>query len=153
MAEEIAQKEYDPKYWSWGKEATAPRFLFTMIRVRDPEASIRFYTEAFGMKVLERHDFEAARFSLIFLGFGGYESGALELTYNWDQSEPYSHGSGFGHIGLGVPDLEAAVAKLEELGANIPTRPKQMVAGAPKIAFAQDPDGYRLELIQTNRYT
>lgn len=150
---EAMVKDFNPAYWSWGSEATAPRNVFTMIRVRDPEASIRFYTEGFGMKVLERHDFESARFSLIFLGFEGYDSGAIELTYNWDQTEPYTHGSGFGHLGIGVPDVSATVAKLEALGAEVPTRPKQMVAGAPFIAFVKDPDGYRIELIQNNRHS
>lgn len=154
MTEEVAEKEFDPAYWSWGKESTAPRFLHTMIRVKDADASIRFYTEGLGMKVLDRYDFESGRFSLIYLAFDGYEGGgALELTYNWDQPEPYSHGSGYGHIAIGVPDINVAVAELEAIGAAIPTRPKQMVAGSPYIAFAEDPDGYKIELIQTNRYS
>lgn len=152
MSNDVKTDDFNPDFWSWGQEETQARTLFTMLRCRDPEASIRFYTEGFGMKLLERHDFESARFSLIFLGFNGYGGGAIELTYNWDQTEPYTHGTGFGHISIGVPDIHATVAKMEELGANIPTRPKQMAPGAPHIAFAQDPDGYRIELIQINRH-
>lgn len=154
MQDEVADKDFDPAYWSWGTESKGPRFLHAMIRVKDADASIAFYTQGLGMKVLDRYDFEGGRFSLIYLAFDGYDGGgALELTYNWDQPEPYSHGSGYGHIAIGVPDIHVAVAGLEAIGAEIPTRPKQMVAGAPFIAFAKDPDGYQIELIQTNRYS
>lgn len=152
MSQDTTIEEFNPAFWPWGKDADAPRFLHTMIRVKDADASIRFYTEGLGMKMLDRYDFEGGRFSLIYLAFDGYEGGgALELTYNWDQPEPYSHGSGYGHVAIGVPDIHVAVEKLESIGAEIPTRPKKMVPGSPHIAFAKDPDGYQIELIQTNR--
>jgi lactoylglutathione lyase len=154
MQDEGIAQDYNPAFWPWGKDAQQPRFLHSMIRVRDPEASVRFYSEGLGMKLLDRFDFEGGRFSLLYLAFDGYEGGgALELTYNWDQAEPYSHGSGFGHVAIGVPDIGVAVAKLEAVGAEISTRPKKMIPGSPHIAFARDPDGYQVELIQTNRHS
>lgn len=147
-----ATEDFNPAYWPWGQQADAPRFLHTMLRVRDADASIRFYTEGLGMKMLDRFDFESNRFSLVYLAFDGYDGGgALELTYNWDQAEPYALGAGYGHVSIGVPDIRAAVARLEGVGAEITTPPKKMVAGAPYLAFAKDPDGYLVELIQTNR--
>lgn len=146
--------DFIPAYWPWGTAAQAPRFLHTMLRVRDADASIHFYTEGLGMKVLDRFDFEHGRFSLVYLAFDGYDGGgALELTYNWDQAEPYELGAGYGHISIGVPDIAAAVDRLEKAGAEITTPPKKMVPGAPHLAFAKDPDGYMVELIQTNRQT
>jgi lactoylglutathione lyase len=154
MQEEAAAEDFNPAFWPWGKDAKQPRFLHTMIRVRDADASVRFYTEGLGMQLLDRFDFEGGRFSLIYLAFDGYEGGgALELTYNWDQAEPYSHGAGYGHVAIGVPDIETAVIRLEAVGAEISTRPKKMIPGSPFIAFAKDPDGYQVELIQTNRRT
>jgi lactoylglutathione lyase len=152
MDDRTATEQFNPAYWPWGTAATAPRFLHTMIRVRDVDASIRFYVEGLGMKLLDRYDFDSGRFSLVYLAFDGYEGGgAMELTYNWDVKERYSHGSGYGHIAIGVPDIESAVARLEAVGAQVTVRPKKMVAGAPHLAMLKDPDGYTIELIQTRR--
>lgn len=152
MTQTPIDEEFNPGYWPWGTDADRPRYLHTMLRVRDADASIRFYTQGLGMKLLDRFDFDAGRFSLVYLAFDGYDGGgALELTYNWDQAEPYDLGSGYGHVSIGVPDIEAAVAQLERIGAPITTRPKKMVPGAPHLAFVTDPDGYAIELIQTNR--
>jgi lactoylglutathione lyase len=150
--EKNMEADFNPAMWQWGTEAKSPRFLHAMIRVKDLEKSIRFYVDGLGMKVLDRFDIAPSRFSLVYLAFEDYTAGgALALTYNWDQAEPYSHGSGYGHISIGAPDIFAAVARLEAAGAEIPTRPKKMVSGAPHLAFAKDPDGYLIELIQTNR--
>jgi lactoylglutathione lyase len=152
MADHAPSEEFNPAYWPWGTAAERPRFLHTMIRVRDVDAALRFYVDGLGMKLLDRYDFENGRFSLLYLAFDGYDGGgALELTYNWDVKEGYSHGSGYGHIALGVPDIQSAVSRLEALGAQISLRPKKMVAGAPHIAMVKDPDGYQIELIQTRR--
>ena len=152
MTETADPDDFNPAYWPWGTSADGPRFLHTMIRVRDADASIRFYVDGLGMKLLDRYDFEAGRFSLIYLAFDGYDGGgALELTYNWDAEEDYSHGTGYGHIAIGVPNVHAAVEALSAMGAEIPVPPKKMVAGAPYMAFAKDPDGYMVELIQTRR--
>ena len=143
-------EEAGADYWVWGRQAGSPRILHAMIRVMDLDASIRFYTDAVGMRLLDRHDFPDYRFSIAFLSFEGYGEGpALELTYNWDQAEGYTHGSGFGHVALGVPDIEAACARLEAHGAELVSGPRAMMAGAPRLAFVKDPDGYSLELIET----
>src|SRR5271154_2177378 len=95
------------KLWVWGVDAERPRLLHSMIRVRDVDASLRFYRDGIGMRVLDRYDFEEHKFSILFLSFDDYDAGpAIELTYNWGVEEPYSHGSGYGHVALGVPDVE-----------------------------------------------
>jgi lactoylglutathione lyase len=145
-------KPVDPS-WVWGEEGERPRVLHSMIRVRDVEASLRFYCDGLGMSLLDRYDIEAGRFSILFLSYAGYREGpaALELTYNWDQDEPYSHGSGYGHVAIGVPDVKAMYERLRAYGGEQKSPPKPMMPGAPELAFVKDPDGYSIELIQTRR--
>ena len=140
------------RFWPWGTAATAPRLLHTMIRVRDIDASLRFYIDGLGMKVLDRYDIEAGRFSILFISFTSYDDGpAIELTHNWDQAEDYSHGSGYGHIAVGVPDIDAVYGRLGEFGGALQKPPKPQLPGAPRLAFVKDPDGYAIELIETRR--
>jgi len=105
------------------------------------------------MQLLDRYDFEQGRFSILFLSYAGYRDGpaAIELTYNWDRDEDYTHGSGYGHVAIGVPDVAAMYERLAQYGGAQVTAPKAMVAGAPQLAFVKDPDGYAIELIQTRR--
>jgi len=147
-------EKLDP-LWVWGETADRPRMLHSMIRVRDVEAALRFYRDGLGMSLLDRYDFEQGRFSILFLSFGSYRDGqaALELTYNWDQAEDYSHGSGYGHVAIGVPDVGAMYERLARYGGTPVTAPKKMMAGAPELAFVKDPDGYAIELIQIRRGT
>ena len=127
----------------------AYRLLHTMIRVKDQDKSIDFYTRHLGMKVLRQKDFEGGRFTNTFIGYGAESSEAvIELTYNWDQEEPYSHGSGFGHLAVGVPDVYTTCAALEKEGVSIPRPPGPMKHGTTVIAFIEDPDGYKIELIE-----
>lgn len=149
-----ASGKIDP-LWVWGETAEQPRVLHSMVRVRDVDAALRFYRDGLGMTVLDRYDFEQGRFSILFLSYGGYRDGpaALELTYNWDQPEDYSHGSGYGHIAIGVPDVAAMYERLAQYGGTPVTPPKKMIAGAPELAFVKDPDGYSIELIQIRRGT
>jgi len=127
----------------------AYRLLHTMIRVKDQDKSIDFYTRHLGMKVLRQKDFEGGRFTNTFIGYGDESSEAvIELTYNWDQDEPYSHGSGFGHLAVGVPDIYATCEALEAEGVSIPRKPGPMKHGTTVIAFIEDPDGYKIELIE-----
>ena len=127
----------------------AYRLLHTMIRVKDQDKSIDFYTRQLGMKVLRQKDIEGGRFTNTFIGYGDESSEAvIELTYNWDQEEPYSHGSGFGHLAVGVPDIYATCAALEKEGVSIPRPPGPMKHGTTVIAFIEDPDGYKIELIE-----
>lgn len=130
--------------------AVAPRrLLHTMIRVRDLDKSLDFYTRILGMKLMRRADFEGGRFSLAFVGYGDESSDAvIELTHNWDQEEPYELGTGFGHLALAADDVHATCAALEREGVKIPRPAGPLKGGTRIIAFIEDPDGYRIELIQ-----
>jgi len=125
------------------------RMLHTMLRVYDLEKSIDFYTRLLGMTLLRRNDFEGGRFTLAFVGYGDEKDHTvLELTHNWDQKEPYTIGSGYGHIAIGVPDIYATCKQLESEGVKIPRPPGPMQHGTTVIAFIEDPDGYKVELIE-----
>lgn len=141
--------------WVWGSNATEPRILHAMIRVADLERSLSFYCGALGMRKLVQHDVPAGKFSIAFVSFSSdYESGAIELTHNWESpanDEGYSHGSGYGHIAIGVPDVPGTCARLRSAGIDITVEPKILFPGGPSLAFVKDPDGYSIELIQTSR--
>jgi len=119
-----------------------------IIRVVNLEKSIKFYTGPLGVKLLRREDFPEGRFTLAFVGYGPEASNTvIELTHNWDQKEPYQIGSGFGHRALSVTDICAVCAELAEQGVDIPRKPGPMKHGVTHVAFTEDPDGYRIELI------
>ena len=125
------------------------RLLHTMLRVFDLEKSIDFYTRLLGMKLLRRNDYEGGRFTLAFVGYGDEKDTAvLELTHNWDQAEPYTIGSGYGHIAIGVPDIYGTCERLAKEGVTITRPPGPMKHGSTVIAFIEDPDGYKVELIE-----
>ena len=144
----------EPQYWEWGSAATAPRILHSMIRVADLDRSLDFYCAKLGMNILSRVDIETGRFSIVFISFGSdYSSGAIELTYNWDHPanvEGYSHGTGYGHVAIGVPDIYTMCSRLSEMGVEVTVLPKRLLPEAPALAFVKDPDGYSIELIQTS---
>lgn len=144
------------EYWVWGKDAVRPRLLHSMIRVGDLARSLDFYCGKLGMKVLSRVDIEVGRFSIVFVNFSeDYDSGAIELTWNWDHpanTEGYTHGNGYGHVAIGVPDVHAMCDHLRAAGVTIAVEPKTLLPGAPALAFVKDPDGYSIELIQTAGY-
>ncbi len=124
------------------------RFLHTMIRVGDLETSIVFYTEALGMELLRKKDYPGGRFTLAFLGYGDEESHTvLELTHNWD-TDNYDLGDGFGHIAVGVDDIERACDRVRECGGVVTREPGPMKHGTTVIAFVKDPDGYQIEFIE-----
>jgi lactoylglutathione lyase len=124
------------------------RFLHTMLRVGDLEASIRFYTEQLGMKLLRRNDYPEGKFTLAFVGYGDEsDHTVLELTHNWGRSE-YTLGDAFGHLALGVTDIYAACERLRQAGVKITREPGPMKHGTTVIAFVEDPDGYKIELIE-----
>lgn len=130
-------------------DANRFRMLHTMIRVRDLERSLAFYTGKLGMEVLRKQDYPSGRFTLAFVGYGPEENHTvLELTHNWDQDEDYAQGDAWGHIALGVPDIYGTCAQLEADGVRIPRPPGPMQHGKTVIAFIEDPDGYKIELIQ-----
>lgn len=125
------------------------RFLHTMIRVLDLDKSVDFYTRHLGMRVLSRRENETGRYTLVFLGYGEKSDvTVIELTYNWGRTEPYDLGNGWGHLAVGVPDLAATCAKMEKEGVNIPRPPGPVKGGTTNIAFIDDPDGYKIELVE-----
>ena len=126
------------------------RFLHTMIRVRDLDASLRFYTNLLGMRLLRKRDYPSGQFTLAFVGYGDETSNTvIELTHNWSQAEPYNLGSAFGHLALGVPDVYETCERLAAAGVKIPRPAGPMPHGGSVIAFIEDPDGYRIELVQS----
>jgi lactoylglutathione lyase len=125
------------------------QLLHTMIRVRDLDKSIDFYTRLLGMTLLRRKDYPSGEFTLAFVGYGNEESHTvLELTHNWGRQEPYEIGTGFGHLAVGVPDIQETCDRLAGEGVKIPRPPGPMKHGGSVIAFVEDPDGYKIELIE-----
>jgi lactoylglutathione lyase len=125
------------------------RMLHTMLRVGDLERSLAFYTDVLGMRLLRRKDYPDGRFTLAFVGYEDEAAGTvIELTHNWD-TRHYDLGTGFGHVALGVDDVHATCDSLRAKGAKVVREPGPMKHGGSVIAFIEDPDGYRIELIQT----
>jgi len=130
-------------------DADKSRLLHTMIRVGDLDASLQFYTNLLGMKLLRKRDYPTGKFTLAFVGYGDEGSNTvIELTHNWGQSEPYNLGSAFGHLAVGVPDVYKTCERLAGAGVKIPRPAGPMAHGGSVIAFIEDPDGYRIELVQ-----
>ena len=129
------------------------RILHTMIRVGNLERSIAFYTEVLGMHVISRQDYPEGRFTNVFVGYGSDSEGAvLELTHNWDTAS-YDLGNGYGHVALGVDDAYAACELIKTRGGKVTREAGPMKHGTTVIAFAEDPDGYKIELIQVKSNT
>lgn len=125
------------------------QFLHTMIRVFDLEKSLDFYTRHLGMTLLRRNDYPEGRFTLAFVGYGAEaDHTVIELTHNWDQSEPYELGNAFGHLALGVENIYGVCDALRADGVKIVREPGPMKHGSTVIAFIEDPDGYKVELIE-----
>ena len=125
------------------------QLLHTMIRVFDLDKSIAFYTGKLGMTLLRRKDYPSGEFTLAFVGYGDEESNAvIELTHNWGQKEPYQLGAAFGHLAIGVPDIYGTCERLAKDGVKIPRPPGPMKHGGSVIAFIEDPDGCKIELIE-----
>lgn len=124
------------------------RMLHTMLRVGNLQKSLQFYTEVLGMQLLRQTDYPEGRFTLAFVGYGPEDSHTvLELTHNWDTGS-YELGNGYGHIALGVADAYAACDKIKSLGGKVVREAGPMQHGKTVIAFVEDPDGYKVELIQ-----
>ena len=124
------------------------RILHTMLRVSDLEKSIEFYTQVMDMKLLRRSDNKDYRYTLAFVGYQDEKEGAvLELTHNWDVSE-YDLGNGYGHIAIEVSDIYATCSIIDKLKGKITRQPGPVKGGKTVIAFVEDPDGYKIELIE-----
>ena len=130
-------------------DASKFRFMHTMIRVKDLDKSLDFYTRLLGMKLIRKKDYPTGEFTLAFVGYGDEEnSTVIELTHNWPQKEPYAIGSGFGHLAIGVPDVYGVCDWLAKEGVKIPRPAGPMKHGGSVIAFVEDPDGYKIELVE-----
>lgn len=124
------------------------RILHTMIRVGNLDRSLAFYTEVLGMRLLRRSDYPEGRFTLAFVGYGEESQNAvIELTHNWDTAS-YELGNAFGHIALEVNDAYAACELIKSRGGKVTREAGPMKHGTTVIAFCEDPDGYKIELIQ-----
>ena len=124
------------------------RILHTMIRVGDLQRSIEFYTQVLGMKLLRKSDYPAGRFTNVFVGYDEESRAAvLELTHNWD-TKSYELGNGYGHVAIEVRDAYQACNDVKQRGGKVTREAGPMKHGATVIAFVEDPDGYKIELIQ-----
>jgi len=125
--------------------------LHTMLRVSNLQRSIDFYTRVLGMQLLRTSENPQYRYSLAFVGYGGGNpaQAEIELTWNWD-TDQYEQGTAFGHIAVGVPDAYAACARIKAAGGQVTREAGPVQGGSTVIAFVTDPDGYKIELIQTN---
>lgn len=118
------------------------KYLHTMVRVSDLDASLRFYRDALGLEELSRKDYPQGRFTLVFLAAPGDHAAQIELTYNWDP-EAYAGGRNFGHVAYAVPDIYAACERLQAQGVTINRPPRD-----GRMAFVRSPDGISIELLQ-----
>ncbi|MEH6627656.1 MAG: lactoylglutathione lyase [Motiliproteus sp.] len=127
------------------------RFLHTMLRVSDLDKSISFYTELLGMRLLRRTEFSEGQFTLAFLGYGEEsQQTVLELTYNWETSA-YDLGNGYGHIAIGVDDVYQTCDLIKSKGGQVIREAGPMKNGTTVLAFVEDPDGYKIEILEDNR--
>jgi lactoylglutathione lyase len=122
--------------------------MHTMLRVGDLDRALGFYTKVLGMRVLRRKDYPAGRFTNVFVGYDDESTAAvIELTYNWD-TNAYDIGSGYGHIAIEVDDAYRACEEIKQRGGKVAREAGPMKHGTTVIAFVEDPDGYKIELIQ-----
>ena len=127
------------------------RLLHTMLRVGDLDKSIAFYTEVLGMTLLRRKDYPDGRFTLAFVGYGNEaENSVLELTHNWD-TPSYDLGNGYGHIAIEVNDVYKACEQIKSTGGKVVREAGPMLHGSSILAFVEDPDGYKIELLSPSR--
>jgi lactoylglutathione lyase len=124
------------------------KFLHTMIRVNNLEESISFYQDILGMKINKKNEYPDGKFTLVFMGYGDIDtSPQIELTYNWDVTS-YDMGNAFGHIALLVQDIYKTCNTIKEKGGKVVREPGPMKFGTTILAFVEDPNGYKIELIQ-----
>lgn len=125
------------------------RLLHTMLRVKDLDRSVDFYTKHMGMRELRRSEVPDGKYTLAFVGYGDEsDTAVLELTFNWDQTEGYDLGAGFGHLAVAMPDVYKACDDLKQAGVTVTREAGPVKFGKTVIAFVEDPDGYKIELIQ-----
>ncbi|MGB5594638.1 MAG: lactoylglutathione lyase [Crocosphaera sp.] len=124
------------------------RLLHTMLRVKNLDESLKFYCDVLGMNLIRQKDYPGGEFTLAFVGYGDEsDTAVIELTYNWGV-DSYDLGNAYGHIALGVDDIYGTCEKIRQQGGNITREPGPMKHGTTVIAFVEDPNGYKVELIQ-----
>ena len=124
------------------------RVLHTMLRVGNLEKSLHFYEDIMGMKLLRKEDYPEYKFTLAFVGYGDEsDTAVIELTHNWD-TESYDLGNAYGHIAIGVEDVYKICDRIKESGGNVVREAGPMQGGNTIIAFVEDPDGYKVELLE-----
>ncbi|MBW4690234.1 MAG: lactoylglutathione lyase [Lyngbya sp. HA4199-MV5] len=129
------------------------RLLHTMLRVGNLDESLQFYCDVLGMTLLRRKDYPGGEFTLAFVGYGDEaDHTVLELTYNWG-TDRYDLGDGYGHIAIGVDDIYATCETIRDRGGKVTREPGPMKHGSTVIAFVEDPNGYKVELIQQSKQT
>lgn len=127
------------------------RILHTMLRVKNLEESLQFYCDVLGMKLLRQKDYPGGEFTLAFVGYGDEsETAVIELTYNWGVDN-YDLGNAYGHIAIGVDDIYGTCEKIKARGGKVIREPGPMKHGSTVIAFVEDPNGYKVELIQIGK--
>jgi lactoylglutathione lyase len=127
------------------------RLLHTMLRVGDLEKSLKFYCEVLGMNLLRQKEYPGGEFTLAFVGYGDEsDTAVIELTYNWGV-EKYDLGTAYGHVALGVDDIYSTCEMIRAQGGKVSREPGPMKHGSTVIAFVEDPDGYKVELIQLKK--
>lgn len=125
------------------------RYLHTMLRVSNLDKSVAFYTKLMGMKELRRREVPAGKYTLCFVGYGeNPDQAEIELTYNWGHDDKYEIGTGFGHLAVGVPNCAASCDAVRAGGGKVTREAGPVQHGTTVIAFVEDPDGYKIELIQ-----
>ena len=128
------------------------RILHTMLRVNDLKESIDYYQNIFGMKILRKKDYPEGKFSLAFMGYGDEMSNTvIELTHNWDKNK-YDHGQAFGHIAIEVDDIYKTCEDIKNKGGNVIREAGPMMGSKLLLAFIEDPNGYKIELIQKGTF-
>ncbi len=141
----LRRRNLDPFLWRDSKERM--QYLHTMIRVGNLEKSIEFYQDILGLTLHRKTDYPDGKFTLAFLGAGGNSEPFLELTHNWETSS-YEKGNAFGHVAFGVKDIYGTCEKIQSQGGKVTRPPGPMKHGKSVIAFVEDPDGYKIELIE-----
>lgn len=128
-------------------------YIHTMIRVYDLDRSVAFY-KVLGMREIRRREVPDGRYTLVYMGFNDNAHGEaeIELTYNWDQETPYELGTGFGHFAIGVPDAARTVETVRSAGGKVTREAGPVKFGTTIIAFVEDPDGYKIEIIQKDSF-
>ena len=123
------------------------KFLHTMLRVSNLDESIKFYVDILKLKLVRKSDYPHGKFTLAFLSYDINEEPFLELTYNWE-TDNYNLGNGFGHIAIGVDDLYSTCEEISKKGGRITREPGPMKGSKSLLAFVEDPNGYKIELLQ-----